>query len=210
MPRLHVVTNDAVLARPDFGLAAVELLEHGTSDLAFHLRGKMTPAALLQGHAEALVPIAKQSGAHLIVNDRLDIALATGAGGVHLGEHAMSSERARSFLGRDLLLGRSVHGVPGAAAAGEGTDYVFLGTIFRSRSHPAATALGLDILAEAVAKSRVAVHAIGGIRVDRIADVMATGARGVAMISAIWDAPDRRVALLQAIQALRDHSVERG
>lgn len=210
MPRLHVVTHDAVLARPGFADAAAELLEHGGHDLALHLRAKTAPAARLQKLAGMLAPTAIRTGARLLLNERLDIALACAASGVHLAEMAMSSERARAFLGTGMMLGRSVHDVAGAAGVGNGTDYVFLGTIFPTGSHPAAKPLGLAVLGEAVAKSRVPVLAIGGIRVDRIASIMATGANGVAMISAIWDAPDRLVALRQVMHALRDHSVERG
>jgi thiamine-phosphate pyrophosphorylase len=210
LPRLHIVSNDAVLARPDFMDDAAAMLAHGGAEVAMHLRALQMPARRLWSLAAGLALYAERSGAHLVINDRIDIALACGASGVHLGERAMTSLRARSLSGSKLTIGRSVHTVDAACEPGDGTDYVFLGTILPSRSHADAVPLGLGAVAVAARVSRFPVIAIGGIGLEQIADLSATGAWGVAMIAAVWDARDRLEAMQSAIRALRGFAERRG
>ena len=210
LPHLHIVTNDAVLARPDFLDDAAAILAHGGAEVALHLRALQMPARRLWSLAAGLVTHAERSGAHLMINDRIDIALACGASGVHLGERAMTSLRARSLSGSALTIGRSVHTVDTACQPGDGTDYVFLGTILPSRSHADAVPLGLGAVTAGAQTSRLPVIAIGGIGLEQIADVSATGVWGVAMISAIWDARDRLEAMESAIRAVRAFAERRG
>jgi thiamine-phosphate diphosphorylase len=183
---------------------AAAMMAHGGADVALHLRALQMPASRLWSLAASLATHAEHSGAHLVINDRIDIALACGAAGVHLGERAMTSLRARSLSGSELTIGRSVHTVDAACEPGDGTDYVFLGTILPSRSHADAVPLGLGAVTAAVRASRFPVIAIGGIGIEQIADVSATGAWGVAMIAAIWDARDRLEAMQCAIRAVRE------
>jgi thiamine-phosphate pyrophosphorylase len=136
--------------------------------------------------ADALT-IARRSATRIIVNDRLDVALACEADGVHLRGDSISSEAARRLAPPPFLVGRSVHSVADAAAAGE-VDYLIAGTVFRSISKPVATPLlGLDGLQAIVNASEVPVLAIGGITEDRIRDVATTGAAGVAGIGLFID-----------------------
>jgi thiamine-phosphate diphosphorylase len=189
---------------------AAAMMAHGGAEVALHLRALQMPASRLWSLAASLATHAERNGAHLVINDRIDIALACGASGVHLGERAMTSLRARSLSGPELTIGRSVHTVDTACEPGDGTDYVFLGTILPSRSHADAVPLGLGTVTVAAQESRFPVIAIGGIGLEQIADVSATGAWGVAMIAAIWNARDRLEAMQCAIRAVRAFAERRG
>lgn len=120
----------------------------------------------------------------VVVNDRLDVALAAGAHGVHLRGDSMPAARVRGTIGRHFLIGRSVHGVEEArAAAGErALDYVIYGTVFATDSKPGARAVGADALAEVCAAVPIPVLAIGGITPERLGAVAAAGADGFAAI----------------------------
>jgi thiamine-phosphate pyrophosphorylase len=127
--------------------------------------------------------IAAVSGrARVIVNDRLDVAIASGAAGVHLGERSVPADRARAIVPAGFSIGVSRH-TPTAVGEVGAVDYVIVGTVFASRSKPdAAPLLGLEGLAAACRLSRVPVIAIGGITVHTAAQVVAAGAAGVAGI----------------------------
>ncbi|MGH7503759.1 MAG: thiamine phosphate synthase [Longimicrobiales bacterium] len=195
------MTDDAVLARPDFVPAASDLLRRGGAEIALHLRGRATGAAVLHALACPLRVAADRSGSLLIVNDRIDVALACEVHGVHLGEQGIETARARELVGPGTLIGRSVHSVEAVRNAEAGTDYLFLGTILGSRSHPEVTPLGPAALAAAVAVAALPVLAIGGVRPETMRDVLAAGGWGAAMISGIWEAADPCEALAQAMAA---------
>ena len=115
----------------------------------------------------------------------------------------MASRRARQFIGSAPVLGRSVHSDAQIHQHDDGTDYIFLGTILSTASHPDVVPLGWDVLAGATRSSRVPVIAIGGIGMDRIPEAMRRGAWGVAMITAIWNAPDRANAVRLALDKVK-------
>ena len=122
----------------------------------------------------------RTTAARVVVNDRPDVALAAGAGGVHLKDDERSATRVRTLGPRDWILGRSVHDVTGARRAAESgaVDYLLAGTVFGSASKPGRRALGLDALRDIVRASTRPVLAIGGVRVTDGAAVAATGAAG--------------------------------
>jgi thiamine-phosphate pyrophosphorylase len=138
----------------------------------------------------------------LLINDRIDVALAAGAGGVHLPADSFCPRDARSVLGHEALIGVSTHGVSDArSAAAAGADYVIFGPVYDTPSKQAyGPPLGLDALAEVVETVPIPVLAIGGITPDRVSAVRARGTHGVAVISAILSAGDPRAAS----RALRD------
>jgi thiamine-phosphate pyrophosphorylase len=120
----------------------------------------------------------------------LDVALAVGADGVHLGQTSFPSTTARRVLGPGRLIGASTHS-PAEIAAATGADFIVFGPVYATPSKVAyGEPQGLARLREAVAQSPVPVLAIGGITAERITEVMATGASGVALISALSAAPD--------------------
>ena len=130
IPKLHIVTDDEILARPDFEIRAREVLEvletceptaGGLLDssVALHLRGPRTTGRKLTRLARILCESAASSEVTLLLNDRVDVALAVGAAGVHLGTRSLPPTYARRLLGTRLLLGVSVHSVSGAMKAAE-------------------------------------------------------------------------------------------
>jgi thiamine-phosphate pyrophosphorylase len=129
------------------------------------------------------------SPARVIVNDRLDVAIAAGADGVHLGEQSIAVRdvaqfRERAKMSREFFIGASSHSVQGAVAAAEdGADYVFFGPVFATPSKAEfGPPQGLDRLAEVCRRVRVPVLAIGGVTVENAAHCAEAGAAGVAAI----------------------------
>lgn len=131
---------------------------------------------------------AREGGAAFFVNDRADIARLAEADGLHLPAEGLSVAAARGLLGRGRLIGRSAHNAAEALRArDEGADYVFLGPIWPTASHPRRRALGLDAIRDA---RGVTVIAVGGVTPARVAQCLDAGAYGVAAIRALWDAAD--------------------
>jgi thiamine-phosphate pyrophosphorylase len=150
------------------------------------------------------IKAATNSKALLIVNERVDVALACGADGVQLGEEALPVAEARRLVGDNMLIGRSVHSVEGAHEAQQaGADFLIVGTIFSTRSHPDTPSAGVGLL-EGVSKvTRMHFLAIGGIKKNNVSQVVCTGASGVAVISAILAAENPKneaAALYQALE----------
>jgi thiamine-phosphate pyrophosphorylase len=186
--RLHVVTDDATVAQPAFPARAAAVLEAGGARLALHLRAHAASARTLHGIAQALIPIARASGAGLIVNDRVDIALAVEADGVQLGVRSIPWRTVRSLL-PDRAIGASVHGrVDALQAAADGTDWLVLGTIYATASHPGTSLLGEVGLSGIAAVVATPVLAIGGVRPEHVPGLLAAGAHGAAVLSGIWHA----------------------
>ncbi len=130
------------------------------------------------------VGLADGSTTAVLVNDRLDIALAAGAAGVHLRGGSVPAPTLRPHTPPGFLLGRSVHGATEAAAVDSagGVDYLTFGTVYRSRSKPGLAPQGVDSLAAAVRAVGVPMLAIGGVTVDNTVEVFRAGAAGVAAI----------------------------
>jgi thiamine-phosphate pyrophosphorylase len=156
--------------------------------------------ALVEGVREAIAG----TGARLLVNDRVDVALAAEADGVHLPASAVACARIRSIVPDGFLVGRSVHtlGEAVAAAADGGCDYLIFGTVFESRSKPAGHAVaGLDALADVCAAVPLPVLAIGGITAERVPDIVRAGAAGLAAIGLF--AADAECALRETVGQIR-------
>ena len=156
---------------------------------AVQLRDKDLPGRPLLVLAEQLRSETARTGALLFVNDRIDVALAAGADGVHLGGGSLPAEVARGLLGSAALIGVSTH-VPGEASAG--ADFVFFGPVWETPSKSGTQ--GETRLAEAVRQATVPVLAIGGVTPARVAAARAAGAAGVAVIRAILSAADPATA----------------
>jgi thiamine-phosphate pyrophosphorylase len=125
-----------------------------------------------------------------LINDRIDIALAVEADGVHLGQSSFPVSVARRLLGPNKLIGVSTHN-PVEIAAAAGADFIVFGPVYFTPSKAAyGEPQGLERLRQAVVLSAVPVLAIGGINSERVAEVLATGACGIALISAISAAPN--------------------
>ena len=152
------------------------------------VREKDLPAGELLKLARRLRAITSGK-AMLVINDRLDVALAVEADGLHLPEDSIAVRDARDVAPPRLLVSKAVHDSAGAVQA-DGADFLVLGTIFPSQSKPGGRTGGLDLLRGVTSATRAPVLAIGGIDPSNAASVMEAGAQGVAVISAILASPE--------------------
>jgi thiamine-phosphate diphosphorylase len=181
-----VVTNDEIARRPNLASRAREVAQAGA--VALHARAPGLDGRELLELARVLETAVMRTDSLLLVNDRVDVARVVRSRGVHLPAGGLPLAFARRILGPDALIGRSAHSAEEARRArAEGADYVFLGPIWETASHPGRKPLGPEAIAQC-APARVI--AIGGITAKRAPVCRDAGASGVAVISAVWDAPD--------------------
>jgi thiamine-phosphate diphosphorylase len=198
LPRVHAFTDADLLAVPEFGIRAAAIAAAGSS-VALHARARDASAALLSASALRLVALARPPEAAVFVNGRPDIAAAVGAHGVQLGSGDLAPSDARRLLPRGWI-GRSVHSKEQAEMAlAEGADFLVVGSVYETLSHPGRAAAGLTLVTQAADLGRPVI-AIGGITPDRAAEVKAAGAYGVAAIRALWFASDPAAATLAMLQ----------
>jgi len=198
IPRVHLVTDDALLAAPDFERTARALLERGGGGVALHLRGPRSTGRLLWTLAAALVPVAERVGATLLLNDRVDVALAARAHGVHLGRRSLTVRDARALLPAGARVGGSAHGPDEVEALqAEGPpDFILLGTLFPTLSHPGEPGRGAEgVRATLEVAAGIPLVGIGGVTPPRVAEVLAAGGHGVAVMRAVWGADSPTGAL---------------
>ncbi len=159
-------------------------------------RNKVSPPALRLEQATVLLAVCRGEGAALIINDHLDLALEIGADGVHLGREDGAVARARATLGSGRILGVSCYNSVGYAldAQRQGADYAAFGSFFASSVKPGAVRAPADLLTQAKQRLSIPVVAIGGITLDNAAELVAAGADALAVISALFGAPDIRSA----------------
>ena len=187
LPCLCLVT-DRKLCDDDSLVERVAAAVAGGVDMV-QLREKELPVGELMELALRLRPIT-QDEALLVINDRLDVALAAGADGLHLPQDSLSVGHARR-VAPHILVGKSVHDLGSAElAAGEGASYLVLGTIFPTFSKPGAATGGLPRVSQVASKLNCPVLAIGGVDSSNVPSVMGAGAGGIAVVSAILGAPD--------------------
>jgi thiamine-phosphate pyrophosphorylase len=155
------------------------------------LREKDLSGGALVALARSLHDLTRRYGARLLINDRIDVALAVGADGIHLPADSFTPADARRLLGADAVIGASTHSVEQAhAAVAGGADFIVFGPLFDTPSKRAFGApLGLEALAQ-VTVVGAPVFAIGGLTADRVASVRQRGAHGVAVVAAILEADD--------------------
>ena len=196
--RLYCVTD----RRHTAGRPLVEVI-HAALDggvRAVQLREKDLEGGALYQLAAQLRALTARYQARLLINDRLDVALAIEADGVHLGQTSFPAVAARRLLDPGKLIGVSTHNPAEIAAAAE-ADFVVFGPVYATPSKAAyGEPQGLARLRQAIAQSPLPVLAIGGITTERVAEVLATGAHGIAVISALSAAPDpaREASILLA------------
>ncbi len=163
----------------------------------FQLREKDLEARELAALAERLLRLITPAGGLLLINDRVDVALAVGANGAHLSQRGLPPAVARGLLGPTRLLGVSCHSLAEAKEAQQGgADFIVLGPIFYTPSKALyGPPVGLALLREVRPRIRVPIFAIGGITAANRPEVLAAGADGSAVISAVMAAPDVSAAV---------------
>ncbi|HLA63247.1 MAG TPA: thiamine phosphate synthase [Rhodothermales bacterium] len=186
-----------VLAAVRAGVAWVQLRDYGSFGDAFGDEALRFAEALRDAHPSVMLSLSR----------RPDIADGLAAG-VHTGEGGPTLEEARDTVGPLQPLGYSAHTVEEADHASKnGADYIFLGPVYSTTTHPGREPLGLDMLTEACHATRpVPVYAIGGVTPERAAEVHKAGAYGAAVLSGILDADDVGEAVTAYLHALRPPS----
>jgi thiamine-phosphate pyrophosphorylase len=183
-PRLYAITDRRLsgLSHAD----QIARLAAGGATL-IQLREKYLPSAAFYQEAEAALLVAQQLGIKVIINDRVDIALALQAGGVHLGQDDIPPEAARKLLGPDAIIGLSVHNRKQAKETRElPINYLAAGPVFRTKSKDNPDpVLGLDGLRDIRRMVNIPLVAIGGINLANVRGVLEAGADSVAIIGAL-------------------------
>lgn len=191
--RLYLITDRKVATKP-LPEAVRLALEGGVR--AVQLREKDLPIRELLAMAQELRSITREFGAKLFINDRVDVAVAVDADGVHLGHQSIPVEAARKVVGMSMLIGVSTHTMEEAkAAVTGGADFITFGPIFETPSKVKLGApVGLNDMKSLITAIKIPIFALGGIHGGNIQQVVMSGVAGVAMISAILAAPDIRTA----------------
>jgi thiamine-phosphate pyrophosphorylase len=167
-----------------------EAMLQGDVDL-IQLRAKRQPLAEIVGLAGALHEITSRAGVPLIVNDYAEVTAKVPVEGVHLGQDDDSIAHARKKAGGQVLIGKSTHSFEQAVAAQrEGADYLGFGPIFATPTKPDYQPIGLTGIKRVHNEVTVPIFCIGGIKIDNLGQVIAAGARRVAMVSGLLKAPD--------------------
>lgn len=203
LPRVYAITDcrltglshaEQVRRLAAGGIRLIQLREKEASPRAFYHQ------------AREAVEQARELGVTILINDRVDIALAVGADGVHVGQEDLPPEKARALLGPDRLIGFSTHSLEQALRADAlPVDYIAVGPIFptRTKENPDPV-VGLELIAAVRARVRKPLVAIGGITLETAPRVLAAGADAVAVISDLLGAPDITARARQYVEALRE------
>ncbi|MEW8958276.1 MAG: thiamine phosphate synthase [Moorella sp. (in: firmicutes)] len=197
-----VITTKLGGGRPTLELVRQALAGGAT---AIQLREKDMPAREMVELGREIRTLTRAAGAAFIVNDRLDVALAVDADGLHIGQEDLPARVARKLLGPGKILGVSTGTVLEARqAVADGADYLGVGSIFATKSKgDAGEPIGLAGLKAIRAAVDVPIVAIGGIDAGNVAEVIAAGADGVAVVSAVIGAPDVAAAVRELLSAVR-------
>ena len=203
LPGLCLVTDSSVSLHAPLEEVVAEAVSGGVGMV--QVREKVMSSGDLYQLA-ARLRLVTRGKALLVINDRVDIALAVDADGVHLPSHSLPVCVARKLGGGRLLVGRSVHSIEEAVdAESDGADYLILGTIYGTLSHPGCLASGVGLIEVVKGCVRVPVYAIGGIKASNAEGVMRAGADGVAVIRAILGGPDPRAAARELAGIVERH-----
>lgn len=197
--QLYVITADSPA---DETMRVAEAALAGGADV-LQLRNKTMPAGDLYRLAVRLRDLTARSQALFIVNDHADLALAAGADGVHLGQDDLEPAVVRSLPGfEELLIGRSTHNLAQAQQAQQdAVDYIGVGPVYGTPTKPGRPAAGLELVRQVAEQVTLPFVAIGGIDLGNARDVVAAGARAIAVVRAVSNAADPRANAL-ALRAI--------
>jgi thiamine-phosphate pyrophosphorylase len=202
-PTLYVVLDRTAARGRDLDDLLAAVIDGGCRMV--QLREKEWPSGRLLPLARRLRERCRRAGATFVVNDRVDLALAVDADGVHVGQEDLPATVTRGLLRAGMLLGVSTHTVEQARGArDEGADYVAVGSMFATPTKPDFQLVGPALLRKLRAEIRVPLVGIGGITHDNVAEVVRAGADGVAVISAVCGAPDPAAATRRFLDVIRN------
>lgn len=191
--KLYVIIDRKICGGRDPVCVAEEAIAGGADMI--QLRDKDSTAYEILEVGRAIRGLAREKKTPFIINDRVDIAVALDADGVHLGQDDLPIEAARSMMGKRKLIGISTHSLSQALdAQGRGADYIGVGPIFSTSTKPDYKAVGIDLIREVRDSIKIPFVAIGGIDGSSIGEVIAAGAGRVAVVRAVCGAKDVRGA----------------
>ncbi|WP_440443587.1 thiamine phosphate synthase [Phascolarctobacterium succinatutens] len=191
---IYLVTDDGCLQGRALLDCVREALEGGVTLVQY--RAKTASSAEMYAEALQLKALCDSFKVPLIINDRLDIAMAVGAAGVHLGQDDLPCAAARKLLGEDYLIGVSAHNPAEAKAALQsGADYLGCGAVFGTATKADVKKLGTEGLMAICREKGLPVVGIGGVTADNYREVRAAGADGAAIVSGILAQPDIRATV---------------
>lgn len=191
--RLYVIVDGAVVGRRDPAEVAAAAIRGGAD--VIQLRDKTASTRQVLERAQRLLAVTKAGGVPLLINDRVDVAVAAGADGVHIGQDDLPVWAARRLLGPNRIVGQSTHTLEQALAAErEGVDYLAVGPLYPTPTKPDAAAVGLSLLGRVKASVMKPLVAIGGIDETTVSDVLGAGAVCVAVVRAVCAAADPQTA----------------
>lgn len=201
IPVLHAVTSDDIIIRSDFLDRARRVMHAGGSRVAVHIRAQRLSGRLLHQLATTVAQMQRETGAWVIVNDRADVALISGARGVQLTSRSMSPADARRSA-PGLMVGASVHSLDDAReAADAGASWLVAGHVFETESHHGEPGRGSEFIAQLAAAHTIPTIAIGGVRPEHVSALRTAGAQGVAVIRGVWHASDAGAAVIDYLSA---------
>ncbi len=201
--RLYMISDRKMCAPKVLPLVVKQAVQVGVK--AVQIREKDLPPDALFRLCDDVQNSVAQYGAHVIVNDRADIAAAVGAAGVQLTEESIPVSAARRILGPDALIGISCHSVNGVKAAERnGADFVVFGPVFRTATHPGASPQGCGALELVCSQVSLPVFAVGGVTPDNAEKCLNAGAWGVACLRSVIGADSVRSAVRSFKRVLPD------
>ncbi len=216
LPPLHVITTDEIVGRPHFAQTAELIIATMGAQGVFHLRTRCLSGRDYFKLAVHLSAKASEAGGMLVVNDRVDIALISHAYGVQLGRTSLSVSDVRGLgrnfendvkhhLKRDLQIGASIHSIAELHQNPDADWYIF-GHTFETTSHQDSPPQGLHRLKDICSATNRPVIAIGGITPQNGGSAIEGGARGLAVISGIWDAREPKEAVINYLSLYGNRS----
>jgi thiamine-phosphate pyrophosphorylase len=198
--RLYAIIDESLLEGRSPALLAEELVNSGVTVLQY--RAKHLASDEFVHRVRLVLDAIRLSRVPLIINDRVEVAVASGAQGVHVGKNDVAVSEARRVLGMDGIIGATVRNAEDLSRAeGQGADYVGAGSVFPSETKPGVRVIGLEGLTEIKARAKIPVVAIGGLTSDNAGEVLSTGVDGLAFVSAILgsDEPGKAAGRLRAL-----------
>lgn len=197
---LYAIADSAYLTPENLVTQVAAALEGGARVVQY--RDKHSPPATRLALALSLAALCREHAVPLIINDDVQLTLASGAAGVHLGQHDGDVHTARQRLGDNALIGVSCYNEWERAqrAQAEGADYIAFGRFFPSRTKPNAVPADLDLLRQARAELTLPIVAIGGITPKNGMALVTAGAHALAVIEGLWGQGDARAAAVRYAQ----------
>lgn len=208
---MYVILDRALFESPSKLLGVARAAAANGADIV-QLRNKIDTPRQVTEMARAIKEITRLRGVKLIINDRPDIALASGADGVHVGQEDLPLFWARAILGKERIVGVSTHSLKEAKEAEQqGADYIGLGAIFATPTKPEVRPIGMRLIAKVLKEVRIPVVAIGGINRDNVTNILdaASGMStkfGVAVVRAVCKAEDPSAATRQLKELIVNRS----